>query len=74
MAREDTKWFIVGVVVLSIVLFLGVPIIALIVIDDMKLKEEIRFERKQLKEERKELHELEKRIRESANVTSSRMP
>jgi uncharacterized membrane protein (DUF106 family) len=60
MAREDTRWFVVGVVVLSIVLFLALPISALVVIDYLKLKSEIKHEIRQLrkfKQEMKEKHE-----------------
>ena len=64
MARDDTKWFVVGVVVLSLVILLALPITVLIVIDDMKLKAEIRFEMRQLKKLEKELHE-------KANASSS---
>ena len=64
MARDDTKWFVVGVVVLSLVILLALPITVLIVIDDLKLKAEIRFEMRQLKKLEKELHE-------KANASSS---
>lgn len=49
MAREDTHWFVVGVVVLSFVLFLGLPIAALICIDDLRLRAEVRQEIRSLK-------------------------
>lgn len=36
MAREDTRWFVVGVVFLSLVLFLVLPIGVLIAVDNEK--------------------------------------
>ena len=55
MAREDTKWFVVGVVTLSIVLFLALPVSMLVVIDYMKLRSEMQYEIRQLKKLKKEL-------------------
>lgn len=55
MAREDTRWFIVAVVVLSLVIFLALPITALLVVDHMKMKAEIRAEIKELKKLKAEL-------------------
>jgi len=66
MAREDTKWFIAGVVVLSIVLFLALPISMLVVIDYMKMKSEMKHE---IKEVRKLKEEVRK---EMSNVANSR--
>ena len=66
MAREDTKWFIAGVVVLSIVLFLALPISMLVVIDYMKMKSEMKHE---IKEVRKLKEEVRK---EMSDVASSR--
>lgn len=57
MAREDTKWFVVGVVTLSIVLFLALPVSMLVVIDYMKLRSEIQYEIRQVKKLKKELKE-----------------
>jgi len=60
MAREDTRWFVAGVVVMAIVLFLALPISALVVIDYLKLKSEMQYEIRQLrklKQEMKEKHE-----------------
>ena len=60
MAREDTRWFVAGVVVMAIVLFLALPISALVVIDYLKLKSEMQHEIRQLrkfKQEMKEKHE-----------------
>ena len=60
MAREDTRWFVAGVVVMAIVLFLALPISALVVIDYLKMKSEMQYEIRQLrkfKQEMKEKHE-----------------
>ena len=57
MAREDTRWFVVAVVVLSLVIFLALPITTLLVVDHMKLKAEIRGEIKQLRKFKAELKE-----------------
>lgn len=60
MAREDTRWFIVGVVVLSLVLFLALPLAVLVVVDNEKrlAAAESRIERKI-----KKLEQLEKRLK-----------
>lgn len=55
MAREDTRWFVVGVVTLSIVLFLALPVSMLVVIDYMKLRSEIQHEIRQVKKLKQEL-------------------
>lgn len=57
MAREDTRWFVAGVVVMAIVLFLALPISALVVVDYLKLKSEMQYEIRQLKKLKKELRE-----------------
>lgn len=48
MAREDTRWFIAGVIVLSLVLFLVLPIGVLIAVDNQKRlgRAESRIDRK----------------------------
>jgi len=69
MAREDTKWFIAGVVVLSIVLFLALPISMLVVVDYMKMKSELKYE---IKEVRKLKEELRKEISNVANSRGNR--
>jgi ABC-type spermidine/putrescine transport system permease subunit II len=61
MAREDTRWFVVGVVVLSIVLFLALPISVLVVIDYMKIRAEIRYEIRQVKKIKEELKQLKEK-------------
>jgi hypothetical protein len=60
MAREDTRWFVAGVVVLSLVLFLALPMAVLIVVDNEKRlsKAEVRIEQKL-----KRLEQLEKRLK-----------
>ena len=57
MAREDTRWFIAGVVVLSIVLFFALPLSVLIYVDAARLQAEVRKEVKQLKKLKSELKE-----------------
>ena len=60
MAREDTRWFIVGVVVLSLVLFLALPLAVLVVVDNEKrlAAAESRIDRKI-----KKFEQLEKRLK-----------
>lgn len=55
MAREDTRWFVVGVVVLSIVLFLALPISMLVVVDYMKMRAEMQYEIRQIRKLKQEL-------------------
>jgi hypothetical protein len=61
MAREDTQWFIVAVVILSLVLFLALPAAMLIYVDSERrmTRAEIRIEQKL-----KKLEQLEKRLKE----------
>jgi hypothetical protein len=66
MAREDTRWFVVGVVTLSIVLFLALPVSMLVVIDYMKLRAEMQYEIRQSKKLNGELR------KEISNVANSR--
>lgn len=56
MAREDTRWFVAGVVVLSIVLFFALPLSVLVVVDHLKMKAQIKAE---VKAEIKELKRLQ---------------
>jgi len=60
MAREDTRWFIVAVVVLSVVLFLALPMAVLIYVDTARMQAEVRKEMKQLKKLRAELKPVKK--------------
>jgi hypothetical protein len=57
MAREDTRWFIAAVVVLSFVLFFALPMSLLIYVDAARLQAEVRYELKQLKKVKSELKE-----------------
>ena len=57
MAREDTHWFAAAVVVLSLVLFLALPLAVLIAVDTMRLKAEVRAEIRQMKILKAELKE-----------------
>lgn len=55
MAREDTRWFVVAVVVLSLVLFLALPLSMMIYVETAKMKAEVRWEVKQMKKLQSEL-------------------
>ena len=57
MARDDTRWFVVGVVVLALVVMLALPITVLLVVDVLKMKADLRYEIHELKKLKKELHE-----------------
>jgi hypothetical protein len=84
MAREDTRWFVIGVVTLSFVIFLALPIAALIVIDHLRIRNEVRQERREIRQEIGELKKLKQEVRkyqdervnsvvdESPNSTSDR--
>ena len=67
MAREDTRWFIAGVVVLSVVLFLALPISVLIYVDAARLQAEVRYEVKQMRK-------LEKQLKEANETKTSSDP
>ena len=72
MAREDTRWFIAGVIVLSVVLFFALPMSLLIYVDTAKMQAEVRYEVKQMNKLRKELKEQnEKDARGRANAGAS---
>ena len=57
MAREDTRWFIAAVVVLSVVLFFALPMSVLIYVDTAKMQAEVRYEVKKMKKLQQELKE-----------------
>lgn len=59
MAREDTQWFLIAVVILALVLFLALPLAVLHAIDTEKrlTKAEARIDRKIKRLERLE-HEM----------------
>ena len=65
MAREDTQWFVVGVVVLSVVLFHALPVGVLVAVDNEKRlgRAEARIDRKIQK-----LEELEKKIQSKTSA------
>lgn len=69
MAREDTRWFVAGVVILAIVLFLALPMSVLVVVDYMKMKSEMQYEIRQLK---KLKSEVRKEIKDVANSRGNR--
>ena len=71
MAREDTKWFVAGVVVLSVVLFFALPISILVVVDYMKMKAELQYEIRQLKKLKKELKESNEKTDTVKSVDAS---
>ena len=62
MAREDTRWFIAGVVVLSVVIFFALPMSLLIYVDAARLQAEVRYELKQLKKLKTELKNEKKSV------------
>ena len=70
MAREDTRWFIAGVVVLSLVLFFALPMAVLIYVDAARLQAEVRYEIKQLKKLEKRLKEQNEKANSAGAVTS----
>lgn len=57
MAREDTRWFIVAVVILSLILFLALPMSLLVLVETEKMKADVRHEMRQLKKLREQLKE-----------------
>lgn len=57
MAREDTRWFIFAVVVLSAVLFFALPLAFIIYIDAAQMQAQVRYELKQLKKLKSEIKE-----------------
>ena len=67
MAREDTRWFVIGVICLSVVLFLVLPIGVLIAIDNEKRlsRAETRLERRI-----KHLEHLEETLKKEWNEKS----
>ena len=68
MAREDTQWFIIGVVVLSVVLFLALPLSMMIYVDTARMRSEINHELKQV---RKLKQELKKELKDRDEKTVS---
>lgn len=59
MAREDTQWFVIGVIALSFVLFLALPISALIYIDHMRVRAEVQQEIRNLKKLKQQLRKYQ---------------
>ena len=57
MAREDTRWFAAAVIVLSLIIFLALPLSVLIAVDTLKMKAEVKAELKQLKALKESLKE-----------------
>jgi hypothetical protein len=63
MAREDTRWFIAGVIVLSVILFFALPMSLLIYVDTAKMQAEVRYELQRMKK-------LESKLKEQNNVAN----
>ena len=57
MAREDTRWFVVAVVILSLVLFLALPLSLLVLVETAKMKSDVQYEVRQMKKLRQEMKE-----------------
>ena len=74
MARDDTRWFVVGVVILSLVIMLALPVTMLMIIDDLKMREEIRYEMRKLKKLEKELRDAKTTKSSSTDSSSDGMP
>jgi len=70
MAREDTRWFAVAVVVLALVLFLALPLTALMYIEVATVKAQVRAEIRDL---RKLKSEVERKQEDVANRRGDRI-
>ena len=57
MAREDTRWFVVAVVILSLVLFLALPLSLLVLVETVKMKSDVQYEVRQMKKLRQDMKE-----------------
>jgi len=67
MAREDTRWFAVAVVCLSIVLFMALPVALLVIADHLKMKAEMKAEvRAEIRKMQKLGKELNEKLAEKA--------
>lgn len=64
MAREDSRWFAVAIIVLALVLFLALPLAALIAVDHIKTKALMQAE---VRNEVKKMRELRQRLEEEAS-------
>lgn len=69
MAREDTRWFAVAVVILSLVLFLALPITVLMAIEVTTARAQMKAE---IREIRRLKEELRKDIKDAANSRGDR--
>lgn len=65
MARDDARWFITAVVVLSLVLFLALPLSVLLVVDHMRLQSQIKAEIKEMRKARAEAKAATEALRKS---------
>lgn len=59
MAREDTQWFVIGVVVLSFIIFLALPVTALIYVDHLRIRAEVQQEIRNLKKLKQQLRKYQ---------------
>jgi len=71
MAREDTRWFVIAVIFLSVVLFLALPLSILVYTDSLKLQAQIRADAKasakKLERLQRELDDLKSQQEEKNN-------
>ena len=71
MAREDTRWFVIAVIFLSVVLFLALPLSLLVYADSLRLQAQIRADAKasarKLERLQKELEDLKSQQEEKHN-------
>ena len=71
MAREDTRWFVIAVIFLSVVLFLALPLSILVYADSLKLQAQIRADAKasakKLERLQRELDDLKSQQEEKHN-------
>ena len=70
MAREDTRWFAVAVVILSLVLFLALPITVLMAIEVNSARAQMKAE---IREIRRLRDELRKDMKDAANSRGDRI-
>ena len=71
MAREDTRWFIIAVVILSLVLFLALPMALLVLVDTERMKAEVRQEMRQLKKLERQLKEQNEKATTSKSASGN---
>ena len=72
MAREDSRWFAAAVVILSLVLFLALPLSVLIAIQTLKVQSDVKYEIRQLKKLKQELKDATNRNGDSGEPNQQR--